>query len=226
MSGQDYVQLTLFPEGSRASLSPLPGNEEARKMTVSSGRKWLGLSHNSGPLGLLEKMLLESSIWHSTMFYLIWKPRGTKRGHFLFQLMLSAPRTGDTGQQLWPTPKASMKGDCPAERNRRSPDLASAVKMFATPQARDFMTGQASRWEDQEHRSRNLNDQVAMYPTPRSGSMCGGQHAQKSLKVLEKEKKITQEEYQSMSAGNGGQLNPQWVEWLMGFPNGWTDLNV
>jgi hypothetical protein len=22
----------------------------------------------------------------------------------------------------------------------------------------------------------------------------------------------------------GGQLNPQWVEWLMGFPDGWTDL--
>ena len=23
---------------------------------------------------------------------------------------------------------------------------------------------------------------------------------------------------------NGGQLNPQWVEWLMGFPDAWTDL--
>jgi len=22
----------------------------------------------------------------------------------------------------------------------------------------------------------------------------------------------------------GGQLNPMWVEWLMGFPIGWTDL--
>jgi DNA (cytosine-5)-methyltransferase 1 len=25
-------------------------------------------------------------------------------------------------------------------------------------------------------------------------------------------------------AGRGGQLNPEWVEWLMGFPLGWTDL--
>ena len=24
----------------------------------------------------------------------------------------------------------------------------------------------------------------------------------------------------------GGQLNPTWVEWLMGFPNGWTDLDA
>ena len=24
----------------------------------------------------------------------------------------------------------------------------------------------------------------------------------------------------------GGQLNPTWVEWLMGFTPGWTDLNA
>ena len=25
---------------------------------------------------------------------------------------------------------------------------------------------------------------------------------------------------------NTGALNPTWVEWLMGFPLGWTDLNA
>jgi hypothetical protein len=28
----------------------------------------------------------------------------------------------------------------------------------------------------------------------------------------------------SLAEVSGGQLNPQWVEWLMGFPTGWTDL--
>jgi len=28
----------------------------------------------------------------------------------------------------------------------------------------------------------------------------------------------------NLSAATGGQLNPPWVEWLMGFPIGWTDL--
>ena len=224
-----------------ASPSPLPGNSEARKMTATSGRKWLGLSKNSGPLGLLEKMLLESLGWHSPIFYMNWKPVDIGQGHFLYQLALSEPDIDDTElplwatptaqdykprgpnsrQQglpeqvkLWPTPKARQRGDCPSERKRNSPDLSAAVKMyntptaqdaknstlqlsqmkrdslvgdvmremFATPQERDYRTGQASRWEDKERRSRNLNDQC------------------------------------------GGQLNPYWTEWLMGFPPGWTEI--
>ena len=28
----------------------------------------------------------------------------------------------------------------------------------------------------------------------------------------------------SPDGGQGGQLNPEWVEWLMGWPIGWTEL--
>jgi len=28
----------------------------------------------------------------------------------------------------------------------------------------------------------------------------------------------------SLNGVHGGKLNPEWVEWLMGFPIGWTDL--
>ena len=99
--------------------------------------------------------------------------------------------------------------------------------MYATPQARDFRTGQAERWNN-PNRSRNLNDQVAaVFPTPTTGAgLCGGSGSYQQLKKLEQAGQITAEERQSMSAGNGGQLNPMWVEWLMGFPIGWTDLNV
>ena len=27
-----------------------------------------------------------------------------------------------------------------------------------------------------------------------------------------------------LNSGAGGSLNPNWVEWLMGYPVGWTDL--
>jgi len=51
------------------------------------------------------------------------------------------------------------------------------------------------------------------WPTPRAGSdaMCGGSGHAKMLKGTDLEI-------------NRGSLNPQWVEWLMGFPEGWTDL--
>ena len=107
MNEQDYIQLTLFQEDSPASHSPLPGSGEARRMTATSGRKCLGLSKNSGPLGLLEKMLLESLEWHSTMCFLTWKTKVTPQGRLYYQLQVLEPCTGDIGQRLLPTLTAS-----------------------------------------------------------------------------------------------------------------------
>lgn len=61
--------------------------------------------------------------------------------------------------------------------------LSQIAKMFATPQSRDYRTGQKKRWENPD-KSRNLNDQM------------------------------------------GDQLNPDWVDWLMGLPPGWTDVDL
>ena len=35
---------------------------------------------------------------------------------------------------------------------------------------------------------------------------------------------ITPEEMSQYASKTGGKLNPTWVEWLMGWPLGWTDL--
>ena len=57
------------------------------------------------------------------------------------------------------------------------------------------------------------------WPTPRTKGMCGGSGAWAQLKA-----NTTIEEARAMGAGNGGKLNPTWVEWLMGWPLEWTDL--
>lgn len=95
-----------------------------------------------------------------------------------------------SNMQNWPTPTASQRGDCPSERNRRTPTLASAVVMFPTPQASD-------------NRDR--------------GNLSSGCVKRR----IEKGKQISLS--QSVSE-TSGQLNPNWVEWLMGWPIGWTDL--
>lgn len=104
MSAQDYEQLTLFQEDSPASHSPLPGSEQARMMTVTSGRKCFASYGKSAHCGSLAKMCLESSIWHSTKRFLTWKTQATKGRRLLFRLAASMPRTFDTAWLLWPTP--------------------------------------------------------------------------------------------------------------------------
>ena len=37
---------------------------------------------------------------------------------------------------------------------------------------------------------------------------------------------ITEEERRNMASGNAGRLNPDWVEWLMFWPIGWTDIDT
>lgn len=62
-----------------------------------------------------------------------------------------------------------------------------------------------------------------LYPTPTTGAgLCGGTGNYQQFKALEADGTISTEERRSMAAGNGGQLNPEWVEAMMGFPIGWT----
>lgn len=37
---------------------------------------------------------------------------------------------------------------------------------------------------------------------------------------------VTEEERKNLTCGSGGKSNPALMEWLMGFPIGWTDLNA
>jgi hypothetical protein len=87
--------------------------------------------------------------------------------------------------------------------------------LWASPNARDWKDSGASQGK---RKSPNLGTQVH-WPTPRTKGMCGGSGSWDLLN-----KNTTVEEARQMGAGNGGKLNPTWVEWLMGWPLGWTDL--
>ena len=229
MKEQDCEQLTLFPAGSPASRFPLPGSDEARRMTVTSGLKCLELYRNSGPLGSLVRTLLGSSIWRSTRCALTWKTRVTPSKRLLFRLVPSMPRTGGTDAPLWPT----VTTDSVSQRTKRYKQgglpLDMAVNLWPTPKASDYKgSGPAgSKSANHDLKKHNLKGVVMFYPTPTTGAgLCGGTGNFQQLKKLQQAGQITEGERRNMSQGNGGQLNPTWVEWLMGFPLGWTDLNA
>jgi len=89
-------QLTLFAEETLASHSVFPGSEEAKKMTVTSGRKLYDYFKKSDRIGLLVKMLLGMSRWGSMQCSLTWKASVTPHRRLLFQLRPSEPRTEET----------------------------------------------------------------------------------------------------------------------------------
>jgi hypothetical protein len=135
-------------------------------------------------------------------------------------------------EQTWPTPTASqarsegmiLQMRKMVESGTTTLEEAEAMiggsltpkrmKKWPTPNARDWKDTSKSG----NRKSPGLGV-VAHWPTPRTKGMCGGAGSWNLLK-----KNTTIEEARLMGAGNGGQLNPTWVEWLMGWPLGWTDL--
>jgi len=124
-----------------------------------------------------------------------------------------------TAIKMWRIPTANDAVDRKLAVNcRGEPLLSGQVKMYPTPMAVDCMDRKSPG--DFRRKNPNLSCVVHQWPTPRTQGMCGGSGGWEALK------KATGDviEARKMGAGNGGQLNPQWVEWLMGFPIGWVNL--
>jgi hypothetical protein len=63
-----------------------------------------------------------------------------------------------------------------------------------------------------------------MWPTPAARDYKGGRKLE-TLKAVGRDEKNSLPDAVNVVNQATGSLNPQWVEWLMGFPEGWTDLN-
>lgn len=65
------------------------------------------------------------------------------------------------------------------------------------------------------------------WPRPTTGApLCGGTHNFRQMVALRDAGVVTEEERKNLTCGSGGKSNPALMEWLMGFPLGWTDLNA
>lgn len=225
-------QLTLFSEATHANLFPQPGNDVARKMTATSGRRCLELSKKSGPLGYLLKTLLATSRWASTLYLLTWKVKVTPARRSLFQLQASAPRTSEKGSLSWTTPiQSDYKRRGPNSKQQGLPEKVRAA--WRTPQAANAGQGPKSR----EHFERviktgesqiTLTDQVRhAWPTPTAekGMNGGTAHRMMFEDAVKLGRMSEREKDQMLYTTHGGQLNPDWVEHLMGFPPGWTNTD-
>ena len=162
------------------------------------------------------------SLWGDSPLLETLPPSGMTQNGELFRQPAWEPITDETGSSSWATPTAvEWKGRGP---NSRQQGLAEQVRKWPTPTARDYKDGTAPRVRNGKIQTDTLGRAVQFWPTPTYGKLAGGTGGMNQIEALYSEGKISSEERRAMRAGNGGKLNPTWVEWLMGFPLGWTDL--
>lgn len=227
-------QLTFLQEDFHASLLALPGSDEAKTMTALSGRKCLGSFPKSDQTGLLAKTLLVSSTWDSTIVYLTWKLKVTKRRYLYYQLVPSRPRIDATAcgssqnRYMIPTPTANPEAPNKNSNSRGPKTITEAINgFFRTPDA-NCNRGPSSRMRMRMRMKMetglpiSLNDQIAhLLPTPTQRDGKGAN----SQKHLDKERGHHDQLPNSIKMKTGLKLQPAFVLAMMGFPKGWLDLN-
>ncbi|MEI7673422.1 MAG: hypothetical protein WCK00_15030, partial [Deltaproteobacteria bacterium] len=122
--------------------------------------------------------------------------------------------------KMWPTPKGSPSGPDFARMNRDGSggdDLVTAVAREKFPTPTSSMVTEADFIQAKFHSSKRPTYQDAKnFPTPMATDWKG-----RSTRSPGKERPESDDD---LPTRIGGSLNPTWVEWLMGWPLGWTDL--
>ena len=249
----ELIPSTSLQEDIHANHSRLQENKKVLKIRDTSGQSILDLSKNSDRLGLLEKMLVDTLNSVSTPLSRTWRVKTTPLGRLVFQLRASVPTTKEKESGLWLTPSAttiSTRSKESMEKRKKYREsigrttvppgnLAEQVQhghkathMWRTPDAhsgRGPSSEKRMKMKLEKGMPISINDQVAhphlMWPTPTtrdykdSGKAVINSHRDSILPV-----RVAKKDKEQWVKG-GGSLNPTWVEWLMGYPSGWTDLN-
>ena len=191
------------------------GKRKGFRMNATCGRKCAALLPSCGPVGCLGKMLLASSIWASTKRSLTWQKRDTLFSHSYFRLAASAHGMSASellsSRLMFPTPLASDKNTCRDAANLdvylsdngifRKVNRNGAIWSLSLSAAVFYLTPAAS----EGYRS-TLKPAAFRNSAP---------SANLSSQVIRQEQPLTET----------AALNPDWVEWLMGFPRKWTDVS-
>lgn len=161
---------------------------------------------------------------------------GMTQNGLLWELTMSEPRTGASASGFWRTPDTGAGGEISAEKAadfamRKTRASGSVIQLRLCDQVRHpqlwptpTVCGNNNRKGLTKTSGDGLATAVLTYPTPK---------CQDAGAALFDRRKGNLGEVIHGKYLNGGdttpqtktaRLNPYWVEWLMGWPIGWTDL--
>jgi hypothetical protein len=215
--------LTLYLAGFHAkTLAQLEKAQELMENEVGCGEKWHASFVKYDPDSCSWKTHQCSLLGDLDEFLETWPQWGLMRNGECWEQRTLEQTIRGTGYGLSPngvdsfhTPNTTgMDG---GSNSRKA--LRKRLDLWPTPVHSEARQGLQIRRDGKKGTQQSLTTAVMTWPTPRTAGMCGGSGSWDLLN-----KNTTVEEARLMGAGNGGQLNPPWVEWLMGWPIGWTDL--
>ena len=186
-------------------ISVAGGGQESPGSDLECGNTWLASLARLDPDTRLWKTAQCSLLEDSTSSLPTLPRWGSMRNGALFQRQIPALRTSESvfGFSL-PTPVSS---------DGTSGSVIGKNDTFYTTS-----TGMPRKVNQKgTDGSVGLGRLVQMWPTPTANEDACGKPTGKMQKMLGNHPQVRQDP-------NGGMLNPVWVEWLMGWPLGWTDL--
>ncbi len=218
---------------SRASRSASPESGRERETSETSGPRPSGSFARYDRATHGWKMCQDSlALGISEPFSEDWPKQGTMRDGVCSERTTLGPRTDANGSGFWRTPSATETHGGPENPAKKIVDghsvrLSDQVR-WPTPTSGDSKASGAAGYstESGRHSGTMLTDAAVgarggtetppTYPTPRAidGRAKGNGPRPDTLTG-----RINYDENKKRV----GSLNPSWVEWLMGWPIGWTD---
>jgi len=225
--------LTWFAEDSRAKTSALP--ETGPDWTAKGqgyGEKWRGLLGRYDPdthsLKTAQLSLLEDSTGCCVTL-----PRwGLMLDGELYPQPMLEPSTAENESGYWPTPQtrfgtndgdlAQLAKKCDSQEEFNQMAYRAAAKKKAIYWPTPTVCGNYNRPGVSATSGMGLASAVKLWPTPTASASKGS--SKNSLTRKDGRSRIGDRLEHSVMASDAGQLNPDWVEWLMGWPIGQTAL--
>ena len=187
---------------------------------VTCGEKLQGCSEKLNRLGSSVKIhpvYLQGKISDSSDEYSMTLPHwGIRSAGGYGGLVMSGPRIEESEFSCWVgTQTTCMTKRSDRYREGRTPNPVALAEIFPTV----TICGNYNRKGASKTPGNGLATYVKMYPTPLATQRgdCPAERRRHSPCL---------ESVVAMQESNGGRLNPTWVEWLMNFPIGWTDLDA
>jgi len=203
-TGETLFDLTLYAADTPANHSAKQAIDKAQTTQDTCG---LGLEM---PLANYDqdtqswKMYGDTYLWGDSPLLENLPVSGITRNGDLYQQQAWELRTCESELSLWPTPTAVTR---PMEGN---------VRMYRAM----IEAGKMTEAEANAILGKPVTDpqgKLQRWPTPvASDAWTDG--------LKSSQQKDGSRHSLNLPSAVGGKLNPTWVEWLMGFPSGWTDL--